>query len=181
VIYGERIRFRAVERDDLPTFVRWINNPEVQQGIGIYWPFSQVEEEAWFEAMLKHPPDEHLLAIEVREPASEADEVYWKLIGSCGFSEIDWRNRAAEFGINIGEKSYWNKGYGTEAVRLLVKHGLYTLNLHRIHLKVLETNPRAIRAYEKAGFTHEVRLRQAEFRNGQYIDVLVMSILKEEF
>jgi diamine N-acetyltransferase len=88
---------------------------------------------------------------------------------------------AAEFGIVIGDKSYWNQGYGTEAVRLLVRFGFHTLNLNRIFLRVYETNPRAIRAYEKAGFTSEGRERQAEFRNGKYIDVLRMSILRAEF
>lgn len=81
----------------------------------------------------------------------------------------------------IGEKSYWNKGYGTEAVRLLAKHGFHTINLHRIYLRVLENNLRAIRAYEKAGFTHEGRQRQADYKNGMYIDLLVMSMLQSEF
>ncbi len=81
----------------------------------------------------------------------------------------------------IGDKTYWNRGYGTEAVRLLVKHGFNTLNLNRIFLHVFENNPRAIRAYEKAGFVHEGRERQAEFTEGEYMDVLVMSILKDEF
>jgi RimJ/RimL family protein N-acetyltransferase len=65
-------------------------------------------------------------------------------------------------------------------VRLLVKHGFETLNLNRIYLQVFANNPRAIRAYEKAGFIHEGRKRQAEFRDGQYIDVLLMSILRDE-
>ena len=191
MIYGERIRFRGVERTDLPTFVRWINDPEVLAGIGIYRPFSQAEEDGWFDEMLKHHPDEHVLAIEIRtqgereglvandvtEPGAEG----WKLIGSCGFFNLDHHNQSAEFGINIGEKRYWNQGYGTEAVRLLVKYGFSTLNLHRIYLRVFETNPRAIRTYEKAGFTHEGRQRLAEFRDGKYIDVLVMSILRDEF
>jgi diamine N-acetyltransferase len=188
MIYGERIRLRGVERGDLPTFVKWINDPEVQQGIGIYHPFSQAEEDGWFEKMLTHPVDEHVLAIEAHLPgkgAAESDEgagqANWQLIGICGFGHIDWHNRNAEFGINIGEKSYWNKGYGTEAVRLLVKHGFNTLNLNRIFLHVFENNPRAIRAYEKAGFIHEGRERQAEFKNGKYIDVLRMSLLKDEF
>jgi RimJ/RimL family protein N-acetyltransferase len=193
MIYGERIRLRGIERQDLPTFVGWINDPEVLEGIGIIQPFSQAEEDHWFEEMLQHPASEHVLGIEVRLPAQPAGlpdeevtqpapgEDSWKLIGSCGFISIDWRNRSSEFGINIGEKSYWNQGYGTEAVRLLVQHGFHTLNLHRIFLRVFETNRRAIRAYEKAGFTLEGRQRQAEFRRGKYIDVLVMSILQDEF
>ena len=194
MITGERVRFRAVERDDLPTFVKWLNDPEVRQGILIYHPFSQAEEENWYEGMLKHPIDEHVLGIEVRLPServgmpklegetsTQAEEEHWKLIGSLAFTNVDWRNRSSEFGIMIGDKAYWDQGYGTEAVRLLVKHGFNTLNLNRIFLHVFENNPRAIRAYEKAGFVHEGKLRQAEFKDGIYIDILVMSILKDEF
>ena len=85
----------------------------------------------------------------------------WKLIGTYAFDDIDWRIRSAEFGIMIGDKTYWNRGYGTEAVRLLCQHGFNTLNLNRIFLHVFENNPRAIRAYEKAGFILEGRERQA--------------------
>ncbi len=184
MIYGERIRFRGAERADLPDFVRWINDPEVQAGIGIYSPYSQAEEDNWFEEMLKRPRDEHVLVIEAHQPGGETADDHaesWRVIGSIGLFAIDHRAQSAELGINIGEKSFWDQGYGTEAVRLLVKHGFETLNLHRIFLRVLETNPRAIRAYEKAGFTHEGRQRQAEYRNGRYIDLLVMSFLREEF
>ena len=187
MIYGERIRFRALEKADIPLFVRWLNDPEVRQGILIYQPISQVGEENWFEGMLKRPVDEHVLGIEARMPGGLAGESaiegseLWRLIGSWAFNDIDWRNRSAEFGILIGDKSYWNRGYGTEAVRLLVQHGFKTLNLNRIYLHVFENNPRAIRAYEKAGFIHEGRKRQAEYKDGKYIDVLVMSMLKDEF
>jgi RimJ/RimL family protein N-acetyltransferase len=180
MIFGDRIRFRAIEHDDLPTFVKWINDPDVRHGIGIYLPFSMADEADWFEAMQKRPASEHNLAIEVRELIPQGAE-NWKLIGSCGFFNNDQRNTSSEFGIMIGDKSYWDKGYGTEAVRLLVKHGFHTLNLNRIYLRVLENNPRAIRAYEKAGFTHEGRQRQADFRDGRYIDLLVMSMLRSEY
>lgn len=188
MITGERIRFRGVERADLPVFVKWLNDPEVRQGILIHHPFSQAEEENWYEEMLKRPIDEHVLGIEVRlsseqtreTPAPDVEE-HWKLIGSLAFTNFDWRNRSSEFGIMIGVKTYWNQGYGTEAVRLLVRHGFDTLNLNRIFLHVFENNPRAIRAYEKAGFVREGRLRQAEFTDGKYIDILVMSILKDDY
>ena len=131
--------------------------------------------------MLKQPEYQHVMNIEVRQVDPASGEESWKFIGGCAFSAIDWRNGASEFGIQIGDKSYWDQGYGTEAVRLLVKHGFESLNLHRIFLRVLETNPRAIRSYEKAGFIHEGIQRQAEFRNGQYVDVLMMSVLLEEW
>lgn len=180
MIYGERIRFRAPERDDLPLFVGWLNDPEVRHGIAMFLPMSLVSEEAWFENMLKHPATEQVLVIEARSPDPQGQE-RWTTIGTCSFMDIDWRSRNAEFGILIGEKSYWNKGFGTEAVKLLVRHGFQTLNLHRIWLRVFATNPRAIKAYEKAGFTHEGTQRQAEYIDGAYVDVLLMSILRPEW
>lgn len=181
MITGDRIRFRGLERDDVPTFVIWLNDPEVQQGILLHNPVSRATEASWFEKMIQRPPDEHVLGIEVKEVDSESGQDSWKLIGTWAFNDIDWRNHSAEFGIMIGEKSCWNKGYGTEAVRLLCQHGFNTLNLNRIYLHVFETNPRAIRAYEKAGFLLEGTERQAEFKDGRFIDVLRMSLLRDEF
>ena len=181
MIYGTRIRFRAVEKEDLPVFAAWLNDPEVQQGILLHSPVSQAEEDGWYERMLKRPVDEHVMGIEVKLPTGEAGDERWKLIGSLAFEDIDWHVRAAEFGILIGDKTFWNRGYGTEAVRLLAQHGFNTLNLNRIFLHVFENNPRAIRAYEKAGFTLEGRERQAEYKDGKFIDVLRMSLLKTEF
>jgi diamine N-acetyltransferase len=175
MIYGQRIRLRALEREDLPLFVQWFNDPEVHAGIAVFLPMSQGEEERWFEQMLESPAPEHPLMIEVKS------DVGWKAIGDCGFHKIDWRNRSAEIGIVIGEKSFWNQGYGTESVGLLLSHGFNSLNLNRIFLRVFATNPRAIRSYEKAGFVHEGSFRQAEFRNGSYVDVLFMSVLRSEW
>ncbi len=195
MIAGERIRFRAVEREDLPTFLEWVNDPDVRYGISIYLPLSMADEQEWYEGVRKRQPDERNLVIEVQQlvqlggpPARQGGELGpeggepgWKMIGGIGFFRLDYKNRSAEFGIMIGDKSCWNQGYGTEAVRLLLNLGFNTLNLNRIHLRVLENNPRAIRAYEKAGFTHEGRQRQAEYKDGKYVDLLVMSILKSEF
>lgn len=175
MIYGDRIRLRSVERSDLPRFVEWLNDPEVTAGLAMVLPLSQVDEEAWFDHMMKLPPDQHALVIEFNQDAA------WLPLGDCGFMNFDYRNRSAEIGIFIGRKDLWNLGYGTETMRLLLKHGFNTLNLHRIYLRVFVSNTRAIRAYEKAGFVHEGRLRDAEYRNGSYVDVLIMSVLKPEW
>lgn len=180
MIYGERIRFRAPERSDLPMFVRWISEPEVRRGVDLYRPYSLANEEGWFEAMLKRPMEEQPFVIEVRHNGSEGDET-WTPIGNTSLFGIDWHCRSAEFGIMVGEKRYWDQGYGTEAVRLIVKYGFKTLNMHRIWLRVYETNPRAIRAYEKAGFKLEGRYRQGKYQEGAYVDVLLMSILRPEW
>ena len=175
MIYGDRVRLRAPERDDIGRFVKWLNDPEVRDGLLLYLPMSIAEEENWFENMLKRPASEHPLVIEI------AQDNNWFPIGNCGVHQIDWRNRSAEVGIVIGEKSFWNQGYGTEAMALLLRHAFETLNLNRISLDVYESNPRAIKAYENVGFVHEGRKRKAMFLNGHYIDVLLMSILREEW
>ncbi len=177
MIYGERIRFRAPEKSDLPIFVRWLNDPEVRRGILIHNPLSLSEEEGWYERMLSRPPEQHVMVIELKGVGEESGAENWQMIGTCAFDRIDWQARSAEFGILIGEKQYWNQGYGSEAVRLLSRHGFGALNLHRIYLHVFANNPRAIRAYQKAGFTEEGRERQAEFMDGQFIDVIRMSLL----
>jgi RimJ/RimL family protein N-acetyltransferase len=103
------------------------------------------------------------------------------LIGNCGVFGIELTHRSAELGIMIGDKSEWNKGYGAEAMTLLLRHCFETLNLNRAFLRVYEDNIRAVRSYEKAGFILEGRQRQAVYKNGKYEDVLFMSVLRSEW
>ena len=175
MIYGKHIRLRAIEREDLPKFVEWMNDPEVTSGLLIHIPLSMADEQRWFEGMAQRPAAERVLAIEMR------DGDFWRMIGTTGFHEINMVNREAEFGISIGDKSIWNQGYGTEATRLMLQHGFETLNLNRIYLRVYETNPRAIRAYEKVGYVHEGCMRQSVYKHGKYIDVHLMSVLRSEW
>jgi RimJ/RimL family protein N-acetyltransferase len=105
----------------------------------------------------------------------------WKMIGNTSFADINWTDRNAEIGIFIGAKEYWSKGYGRDVMKLMLRHGFNTLNLHRIYLRVFEPNLRGIKAYQYAGFVEEGRLRQAVYRNGRYYDVLVMSVLRHEW
>lgn len=175
MIFGKRIRFRAPEREDLPIFTKWINDPEVREGLYMFLPISLVSEEKWFNKMLERPAEEHPLSIEIQE----GDK--WKLIGNCGFMSFNHQVHTAEVGIMIGEKDYWDQGYGTEAMQLLLHHGFKTLNLNSITLRVYENNPRAIRSYEKTGFVLDGRIRQSQFTNGKYIDTLFMSVLRDEW
>lgn len=175
MIYGKRIRFRAPEREDIPTFVEWLNDPDVRRGIAVFLPMSLAREEKWFDTMIARPVETHPFAIELKKGRG------WILIGTCGFHDIDWISRKAELGIMIGDKRQWNKGLGTEAMELLLQHGFETLNLHRIYLKVFADNKGAIRSYEKAGFVHEARLREAHFGEGHYKDDLIMSVLRSEW
>ena len=175
MLYGKRIRLRGNERSDLPKFIEWLNDPEVRRYLSMSLPISQAAEEQWFENMLKRPSEEQSLGIEIKDGDG------WRLIGNCGFFDINWRVRSAEVGLFIGDKSCWNKGYGTEVMRLLLHHGFATLNLNRIFLRVDAENLGGIHAYEKAGFVHEARLRESDFREGKYSDDLIMSVLRSEW
>lgn len=176
MLTGKRVRLRAIEREDIPTFVRWLNDREVTRFLLVNSPFSKAMEEKWFEGQLGNPPHEgQVLAIEARVGED------WLHIGNSGIHRVDPVNRSAEFGILIGEKAYWNQGFGREATQLTLQHGFDDLNLHRIFLRVYENNPRAIACYKAAGFVLEGVLREAIFKNGSYINEVEMGILQSEW
>jgi RimJ/RimL family protein N-acetyltransferase len=155
--------------------VSWLNDPEVYRHLLLAYPLSQAAEEKWFDAMVARGPAEQILVIEARIDNT------WTAIGNTSFMDLDWVNRNAEIGIFIGEKSQWNQGYGREAMKLMLRHGFNNMNLHRISLRVHADNPGAIKAYLAAGFVHEGVLRQDVYRNGEYLDVLVMAVLKSDW
>lgn len=175
MIYGERVRLRDVERDDLPRYVEWLNDPEVRRGLNVVFPLSSAEEEAWFEGVLDRPEAERPFAIDALEGER------WVHIGGCGLFDLQQRDRRAELGIMIGDKSRWDQGYGTDSMQVLLRHGFETLNLHRIKLRVFEFNERAIKVYRRLGFVEEGRLRQESYQAGRYWDTLVMGLLRSEW
>jgi RimJ/RimL family protein N-acetyltransferase len=174
---GRAVRLRRVEHDDLPRFAAWLNDPEVREGLAMVYPVSVAGEEQWFEAMQRREPAEQQFAIDALSGGGGAV----LHIGILGFRVVDWKNSHAELGIFIGDKAFWGRGFGTDAVRTLVAWAFDELNMHRVWLKVFEDNRRAIRAYEKVGFRHEGRLREERFHAGRYSDTLVMGLLRTEF
>ena len=171
MIRGRKICLRALKHDDLPHFVRWINDPEVRRFMVMRYPFSMTEEENWWKSLVARKGD-HIFAIEA------GDGTY---IGNIGLHDIQTENRRALLGIIIGEKAYWGQGYGTDAIRALLGWAFGYLNLNRVSLTVYEYNDRAIRCYEKSGFRHEGSMREAGYLDGKYYDELVMGILRAEF
>jgi RimJ/RimL family protein N-acetyltransferase len=93
----------------------------------------------------------------------------------------EWSRAEAEVGIGIGDRESWGKGFGTDAMRVIMRYAFCELNLQRITLQVFDYNARAIRSYEKVGFTHEGRTRKAIFRDGSRADIVTMGILREEW
>lgn len=171
MIQGTKIRLRALEHDDLPHFVRWINDPETRRFMVLRYPLSMTEEEKWWQGFLQREND-HIFAIEAE------DGTY---IGNVGLHDIEPENRRAELGIIIGDKAHWGQGYGTDAVSALLRWAFEYLNLNRISLRVYDYNERAIGCYQKCGFRHEGTMRQARYTDGQYHDEWIMGVLRDEF
>jgi diamine N-acetyltransferase len=172
MIHGTKVRLRAIERDDIPRFVKWFNDPEVRRHLAMYRPLSMAQEEKWFERQAELDPADHVFAIETQEGVH---------IGNVGLHAINWKDRGAELGIVIGEKDYWGQGYGTDAIMTVLGYAFGELNLHRVFLRVNADNPRGIRCYEKCGFRHEGTSRDAVFTDNKYKDQHIMSILQSEF
>ncbi|MFX0033802.1 MAG: GNAT family N-acetyltransferase [Candidatus Hodarchaeota archaeon] len=169
---SERLKLAPLKREYIESFLKWLNDPEITQYLTGYRPLTQDMEEDWFDNLKKR---ENAIIFSILLKDNQ------KLIGNCGIEDIHWVNRSATCGLFIGDKENQGKGYGPEALRLLLDYGFSTLNLNRIDLKVYEFNTRAIKCYKKVGFIEEGRKRQATFKNGKYYDDIVMSILHEEW
>ena len=174
IIRGELVHLRAPERADIETFLRWFNDADVVRNLAMYAPLSRAAEESWFERMLasQGSTDYHWVVC-------IADDS--RPIGTAGLHFIDHRNGTAEFGIALGEKEEWGKGYGTDALRAVCDFGFGELRLDRIGLYVYAGNDRGRRAYEKAGFVLEGTMRQAHFSRGERHDVHVMGLLRADW
>jgi RimJ/RimL family protein N-acetyltransferase len=104
-----------------------------------------------------------------------------QLIGFIGLGFTQWNHGEAWMGIGIGENHLWGKGYGADAMRVLLRYAFTELNLNRVSLGVFSYNPRAIRSYEKVGFVCEGRERQVVHRDGSRADMMIMGILRQEW
>ncbi len=174
MLYGPRVTLRAIEREDIPTIHRFNNDIEVELAGGGDPPYPQslARAYAFFDKE----------AAEGRKEGSNfAIEADAQLIGYCGLYGTDEVARSASMGISIGNKAYWGKGNGREAVALLVDYGFRMLNLHRVYLDVHASNERAIRAYRGVGFVEEGRLRQHIWTDGHYDDLVYMGLLRDEW
>lgn len=171
---GKLIRLREYKKSDIELVQMYINNVDVKRNInpGIPFPVTLLDEEKWFESCTALK-DKYNFAIETLQ-----DNIY---LGGCGINEIDWKNSKAVVGIFIGNKEYWDKGYGTDAMRVLIKFIFNEMNINKIKLNVHDFNERAIRSYEKCGFKKEGVLRNELYRDGRYYDIIVMGLFKEEF
>lgn len=173
-IRGEQVYLRPAERDDIDLFVRWFSDAETTRYLAMRAPFSRAMEEKWFDSMLEQQGKRsyHFVVCLLADG---------RPIGTAGFHDVNQEDGHASFGISIGEKAEWSKGYGTDALRAICDFGFGQLRLERIELDVYQPNKRAQRSYEKAGFVTEGTLRHALFSDGRHHDVIRMSLLRDEW
>jgi RimJ/RimL family protein N-acetyltransferase len=172
-IAGEICYLSPCNIEDAELWTKWDNDLEVTIPMGeeAYLLYSLEREKEMMSNMLKK--ESYVFDIvDIKEE---------RLIGRCMLFNVDQVNRTAMFGIVIGEKEYWNRGYGKEATSLLLDYGFNLLNLHNIMLGVYSFNNRGLRCYRKVGFKEIGRRRQARIFGDQKYDMVFMDILAEEF
>ena len=163
---------RRPEPRDLDLFYLYKNDTEINSSLGgFHRGYSKADLADWLEA---HRLDKNELLLTI---ADEQDQA----IGQVGLYKIDHRIGMAEFAILIGKKELWGRGIGTKCTRRMVEFAFNSLNLRRIYLELVDTNSVAHRLYESIGFKLEGRLRKAQYKNGAYVDVLMMGLLKDEY
>jgi RimJ/RimL family protein N-acetyltransferase len=167
---GKKCYLSPIDPEDAEKYTRWLNDQEVTAFLDLN---GKVIDLAGERAMLAELAKEHNYAV--------LDLTTDELIGICGYNGIDQLNRSGEVGIFIGNKDYWSKGYGAEALSLLIDFGFRSLDLHNILLRVYSFNTRAKAMYEKLGFKLIGVRREALRRNREVYNILYMDLLPDDF
>ncbi|CAN5118076.1 GNAT family protein [soil metagenome] len=174
MLRGEKVTLRAIAREDLPRLLEFRNDLEVGLAGGGYppapVPLERLQKD--FDREIADPSRGKI------KFSIEADD---ECIGTCGLFEMDESSRQAELGITIGDKDYWGRGYGREAIRLILDYAFRIRNLRRVWLEVHAENERAIRAYRAGGFVEEGRQREHMWLDGRYVDNVMMGVLRAEW
>ena len=166
MISSNSIILRSLKNEDSDLYFKWINDKRLVELNSIFKPVSREKHNEWFQNIVLRN-DIKIFSI-VEKSAN-------RLIGSCSLRKINETKSNAELQIRLGEKDFRNKGYGTEAVRLLVYYGFNKLELKQIYLYVFENNIRAIKAYEKNNFTKDKLIKKFLLDKGVYKAAFLMS------
>jgi RimJ/RimL family protein N-acetyltransferase len=164
----------APREEDAAAFARWSEDADYLRAMDTDYA-RPVSAQEFVERFKPGQPDPNRIEFSLR--TVEGD----KLIGFVALHTIEWNNRAALLAIGIGDPDYRGKGYGADALRLILRYAFNELNLYRVGLDVIGNNVQAIRAYEKVGFRREGALRRAVKRDGVRHDRILMGILPEEW
>jgi len=178
IFKGDLVRLSAFDNEELAkAYANWTRDSELTRLFdgGASVLYSAKARTGFFEKWLKmDAPDQYYFSIRKLDDN--------RLLGDIGLDVInDWGSRDAFVGLGIADRNDWGKGYGTDAMKIILRFAFTELNLRRVTLSVFEYNPRGIRSYEKVGFHHEGRLREILLRDGKRWDMLYMGILVEDW
>ncbi|UCE92221.1 MAG: GNAT family N-acetyltransferase [Methanobacteriota archaeon] len=173
MIRGEKVDLVAPSERYIDSYHRWVNDPDVVDMLGFPdFHFPREREEKWIEEQQDMCRAERGFTILTRKG---------KAIGNIALMEIDFVSGSAILGIMIGEKDYWDRGYGADAINTALRVAFEEMGLRRVSLTAVDLNERALACYEKCGFVAEGRDREAKFHRGEYRDFVRMSILRREW
>lgn len=174
---GDLVRLSAEDPEPMSkAFSRWARDTEYHRMLN-YDPVAYWSEKKWKSWLEKDLQEESQSDFFFSIRALDKD----LLIGFIGLMDIEWANGNSWVVIGVGERDYWGKGYGTDAMRLVLRYAFHELNLYRVSLGLFEYNLRALKSYQKAGFTLEGRYRQLSNRDGSRWDVLIMGVRKPDW
>lgn len=174
MIQGERITLRAYQMDDANPLWDSVHKEEINKLTGTHSTFTREMIDGYIENQVK--ADDDTRASFIIESVDNP-----RAVGEVVINDIDHDNHSGNIRISLFSEEDLNKGYGSEAMRLMTGYGFKELSLHRISLGVYNFNPRAIRVYEKIGYKREGVMRDALCWDGEYIDEIMMSILAHEW
>jgi RimJ/RimL family protein N-acetyltransferase len=167
-ILGKKTILRLLEKRDLKKSLAWLKDPSVNMYLSQnFREYDEIKEQKWFE-FIKSSNNDIVFAIE---------DIKKNLhIGNCALHKINWEKGCCEMGIMIGDKDYWDKGYGSDAIKSIIKLSLSVLRLKNIVLNVYSYNKRAIKVYKKLGFKVIQIQNKEHFYDGKFWDTLVMEL-----
>ena len=174
-LIGDRIYLspKGISEEEIEKYTKWMNDFNVTDYIGRSpYVVTSTGEKEWLEQSNKNQNARDFNIIDIKSN---------QLIGSITLDKIDFISRTAVLGIFIGDDEFRSKGYGSEAINLILEYGFKYLNLHNINLDLLSYNERAYKCYLKCGFKDAGKTRECIFLNGKYYDKLHMDILESEF
>ena len=172
-LVGKKLALRGIEFEDLNgPYLRWMNDPEVTRYLeSALFPNTRRRMENFLKSV--DNAQNVMFCILDRKTGSH--------VGNVKLGPIQWIHRTSNFGILIGDKRFWGKGYATEATNLVLEYAFNKLNLNKVNLGFVAEHKAAAAVYKKLGFKIEGRTRQQFHSNGRYLDVIQMGLLKEEF
>jgi RimJ/RimL family protein N-acetyltransferase len=171
MIAGEHVILRAFEREDAERCYRWMNDPNIVRTLKSRYPIAFQSEMEWIERAMHSTSIERHFAIERRDDRSH--------IGNASVHDIDWVSRAAWFGLFVGEPTAWNRGFGTDAIRTLVRFAFEEMNLRKLRIHVFDYNEKAKHVLVAQGFVEEGKLLRDFYREGVYHDIVILSMFRE--